>query len=192
MKILHLKLLRRMQVFQRYLKSTKQSSRIGYFRFSWIKSVETGMYFDSSIPQGYGVGSSGSSSYIWQICPRQNYCSREFNSWKVIAAKNIFSQMEAFSRKSSGLDPLNSYLSIPILINSKIILKLQVFQIKLWTEKALCFVRFRIVGETAMVTIFMENLKAKLPYDAESVRKIYWCLCGKFPRWRYESLVYEY
>jgi mevalonate kinase len=38
---------------------------------------------------------------------------------KVIAAKNIFSQMEAFSRKSSGLDPLNSYLSIPILINSK-------------------------------------------------------------------------
>jgi mevalonate kinase len=85
----------------------------------------------------------------------------------------IYSQMEAFSRKSSGLDPLNSYLSIPILINSKTILKLQVFQIKLWTEKALCFVRFRIVGETAMVTIFMENLKARLPYDAESVRKIY-------------------
>jgi mevalonate kinase len=52
----------------------------------------------------------------------------------------------------------------------------------------------RIVGETApMVTIFMENLKDRLPYDAEkSVRKIYRCLCGKFLGWRYEGIVYEY
>jgi mevalonate kinase len=54
----------------------------------------------------------------------------------------IYSLKWTFSRKSSGLDPLNSYLSIPILINSKIILKLQVFQIKLWTERRCVFVRF--------------------------------------------------
>jgi mevalonate kinase len=58
------------------------------------------------------------------------------------------------SRKSSGLDPLNSYLSIPILINSKIILKLQVFQIKLWTKRRCVLLDSGIVGETApMVTI---------------------------------------
>jgi mevalonate kinase len=38
---------------------------------------------------------------------------------KLLQLKNIFSQMESFFHKSSGLDPLNSYLSIPILINSK-------------------------------------------------------------------------
>jgi mevalonate kinase len=41
-------------------------------------------------------------------------------------------------------------------------LKLQVFQIKLWTEKACVLLDSGIVGETApMVTIFMENLKDK-------------------------------
>jgi mevalonate kinase len=32
--------------------------------------VETGMYFDSSIPQGYGVGSSGSSSSYMTDMPK--------------------------------------------------------------------------------------------------------------------------
>ena len=39
---------------------------------------------------------------------------------KLLSLKQIFSQMESFFHgKSSGLDPLNSYLSIPILIHSK-------------------------------------------------------------------------
>jgi alpha-L-fucosidase len=64
----------------------------------WIKNdVETGMYFDSSIPQGYGVGSSGALvAAIYDRCPRQNYCSREFNSWKVIAAKIYSLKWKAF------------------------------------------------------------------------------------------------
>jgi mevalonate kinase len=55
--------------------------------------------------------------------------------------------MEVFHGKR--LDPLNSYLSIPILINSKTILKLQVFQIKLWTEKRCVFLLDSGIGETA-------------------------------------------
>jgi mevalonate kinase len=129
MKILHLKLLRRMQVKTFHWLSrniTKQSSRIGYFRFSWIKNdVETGMYFDSSIPQGYGVGSSGALvAAIYDRYAQDKNCSREFNSWKLLQLKYSL-KWKLFSRKSSGLDPLNSYLSIP-MINSKIILKLQV------------------------------------------------------------------
>ena len=39
---------------------------------------------------------------------------------KLLKLKEIFSTMESFFHgKSSGLDPLNSYLSLPILINSK-------------------------------------------------------------------------
>ena len=41
------------------------------------------------------------------------------NKEKLIKLKHIFAEMEAFFHgKSSGLDPLNSYLSLPILINS--------------------------------------------------------------------------
>jgi mevalonate kinase len=121
------------------------------FDLAELKSdVETGMYFDSSIPQGYGVGSSGAlvaaiyDRYAQDKITVLENLTRE----KLLQLKNIFSQMESFSRKSSGLDPLNSYLSIPILINSKIILKLQVFQIKLWKRRCV-LLDSGIVGETA-------------------------------------------
>jgi mevalonate kinase len=59
--------------------------------------VETGMYFDSSIPQGYGVGSSGALvAAIYEICPRQNYCSREFNCEKLLQLKNISLKWKVF------------------------------------------------------------------------------------------------
>lgn len=83
--------------------------------------LEAGMYFDSSIPQGYGVGSSGAlvaAMYdrysIDKITVLENL-TRD----KLLQLKAIFSAMESFFHgKSSGLDPLNSYLSLPILIHS--------------------------------------------------------------------------
>ena len=84
--------------------------------------VENGMHFDSSIPQGYGVGSSGAlvaaiyDKYALNKITVLENLTRE----KLLTLKSIFSNMESFFHgKSSGLDPLNSYLSIPILINSK-------------------------------------------------------------------------
>ena len=86
------------------------------------EDVNKGMYFDSSIPQGYGVGSSGAlvaaiyDKYAHDKITVLENLTRE----KLLKLKSIFSEMESFFHgKSSGLDPLNSYLSIPILINSK-------------------------------------------------------------------------
>ena len=86
------------------------------------KDIEGGMYFDSSIPQGYGVGSSGAlvaaiyDKYALNKITVLENLSRE----KLLKLKKIFGEMESFFHgKSSGLDPLNSYLSLPILINSK-------------------------------------------------------------------------
>jgi mevalonate kinase len=62
---------------------------------------------------------------------------------KVIATKNIFSQMESFFTEKFRLDPLNSYLSIPILINSKDNIEATGIPNQTLDEKALCFVRFR-------------------------------------------------
>jgi mevalonate kinase len=47
------------------------------------------------------------------------------------------------------MDPLQSYLSIPILINSKDNVKLLAFQIKFWMEKNMFLLDSGIVGETA-------------------------------------------
>ena len=128
------------------------------------KDVEAGMYFDSSIPQGYGVGSSGAlvaavyDKYaIDKITVLENL-TRE----KLLKLKEIFSQMESFFHgKSSGLDPLNSYLSIPILINSKDNIEATGIPNQVANGKGAVFLLDSgIVGETApMVNIFMEKLK---------------------------------
>ena len=68
--------------------------------------INGGLYFDSSIPQGFGVGSSGAlvaaiyDRYATEkINPEENL-SRE----NLIALKQIFSQMESyFHGRSSGL-----------------------------------------------------------------------------------------
>lgn len=135
------------------------------FDIASLKSdVEAGMYFDSSIPQGYGVGSSGAlvaaiyDKYaIDKITVLENL-TRE----KLLVLKDIFGKMESFFHgKSSGLDPLNSYLSLPILINSKEDIEPAGIPSQLATGKGAVFLLDSgIVGETApMVNIFMENMK---------------------------------
>jgi mevalonate kinase len=128
------------------------------------KDVDTGMYFDSSIPQGYGVGSSGAlvaaiyDKYAHNKITVLENLTRE----KLLQLKTIFGQMESFFHgKSSGLDPLNSYLSIPILINSKD--NIEATGIPTQSPEgngAVFLLDSGIIGETApMVTIFMEKLK---------------------------------
>lgn len=126
--------------------------------------VSAGMYFDSSIPQGYGVGSSGAlvaaiyDKYALNKITVLENLTRE----KLLQLKTIFSHMESFFHgKSSGLDPLNSYLSIPILINSKDHIEATGIPTQSAEGKGAVFLLDSgIVGETApMVNIFMENLK---------------------------------
>ncbi|MBD3723630.1 MAG: mevalonate kinase [Flavobacteriaceae bacterium] len=128
------------------------------------QDVAHGMYFDSSIPQGYGVGSSGAlvaaiyDKYALNKITVLENLTRE----KLLQLKAIFGQMESFFHgKSSGLDPLNSYLSLPILINSKDNIEPTGIPSQSKQGKGAVFlIDSGIVGETApMVNIFMENLK---------------------------------
>lgn len=126
--------------------------------------VERGMYFDSSIPQGYGVGSSGAlvAAIYDKYANKKITVLENLTREKLLQLKTIFSQMESFFHgKSSGLDPLNSYLSIPILINSKDNIEATGIPSQSATGKGAVFLLDSgIVGETApMVNIFMENLK---------------------------------
>ena len=128
------------------------------------QDVNNGMYFDSSIPQGYGVGSSGALVAAIYDKYAQNKITvlENLTREKLLELKTIFSQMESFFHgKSSGLDPLKSYLSIPILINSKDNIEATGIPTQSLDGKGAVFlIDSGIVGETApMVNIFMENLK---------------------------------
>ena len=128
------------------------------------KDIEKGLYFDSSIPQGYGVGSSGAlvaaiyDKYASDKITVLENLTRE----KLLKLKTIFSRMESFFHgKSSGLDPLNSYLSLPILINSKDHIEPAGIPSQLRDGKGAIFLLDSgKTGETApMVQLFMEKMK---------------------------------
>ena len=126
--------------------------------------VATGMFFDSSIPQGYGVGSSGAlvAAIYDKYAQHKITVLENLTREKLLKLKMIFGQMESFFHgKSSGLDPLNSYLSIPILIKSKDNIEATGIPTQsLEGNGAVFLLDSGIVGETApMVTIFMEKLK---------------------------------
>ncbi|CAM3461405.1 mevalonate kinase [Zobellia roscoffensis] len=143
----------------------KNSPDLVSFDFEALKAdVSGGMYFDSSIPQGYGVGSSGAlvaaiyDKYAQDKITVLENLTRE----KLLKLKAIFGKMESFFHgKSSGLDPLNSYLSIPILINSQDNIESTSIPTQNSEGKGAVFLLDSgSTGETApMVQIFMEKMK---------------------------------
>ena len=107
--------------FKNYLK-TIDSSIVEFDFFKLQDDLKNGMFFDSSIPQGYGVGSSGAlvAALYDRYALNKITVLENLTKPKILVLKNVFSKMESFFHgKSSGLDPLNSYLSLPILIHSK-------------------------------------------------------------------------
>ncbi len=128
------------------------------------KDLREGIFFDSSIPQGYGVGSSGAivAAVYDKYAFNKITISENLNRNKLVDLRNIFSQMESFFHgKSSGLDPLNSYLSIPILIESKNKIDVTGIPIqKVNGEGAIFLLDSGQMGSTAsMVEIFMKKMK---------------------------------
>jgi len=88
---------------------------------------------------------------------------------KLLKLKEIFAQMESFFHgKSSGLDPLNSFLSLPILIHSKDVLEPTGIPSQPQAGKGAVFlIDSGSMGETApMVNLFMQNM------ESPSFRKI--------------------
>ncbi len=152
--------------FVAYLKQlqTEQPDLVTFNIELLQNDVNNGMYFDSSIPQGYGVGSSGAlvAAIYDKYAANKITVLENLTREKLLQLKSIFSNMESFFHgKSSGLDPLNSYLSLPILINSKDNIEAAGIPSQSVTGKGAVFLLDSgIVGETApMVNIFMENLK---------------------------------
>ena len=134
------------------------------FRLDALKvDIAAGMYFDSSIPQGYGVGSSGAlvAAIYDKYATDKITVLENLTRDKLLKLKEVFGLMESFFHgKSSGLDPLNSYLSLPILINSKTHIEPAGIPSQKDGKGAVFLLDSKIVGETEpMVNIFMNKMK---------------------------------
>lgn len=129
-----------------------------------LSDLDNGMYFDSSIPQGFGVGSSGAlcaaiyERYAEEKIPVEENPDKD----NILRLKKMFSAMESyFHGKSSGLDPLICYLNLPILIRSKEdVGTVHLPASDLQGKGAIFLLNSGQPGETEpMVNIFMEKMK---------------------------------
>lgn len=154
-----------LSIFRDYL--LKIDNSIVLFDFNKMNDdLSNGMYFDSTIPQGYGIGSSGAlvAAFYDRYAENKITVLENLTKDKIIILKNIFSKMEShFHGKSSGLDPLNSYLSLPILIRSKNQIETTGIPFQSSTGKGTVFLLDSgKSSETApMVDIFFNSMKNK-------------------------------
>lgn len=80
--------------------------------------LEKGLYFYSNIPQQYGLGSSG--ALVAALFSQYAFPAEMGNNLSPEILKANFAILEGyFHGRSSGLDPLISYLNKPLQINSQ-------------------------------------------------------------------------
>ncbi len=129
---------------------------------SFKNDIDKGLFFDSNIPQGYGVGSSG--ALVAAIFEKYSFTKREPDTISKNELKDlrmIFGLLESyFHGKSSGIDPLICFMNLPILIESKE----SVDKVSIPKEElgkgAIFLIDSGTIGETGpMIQIFFEKLK---------------------------------
>jgi mevalonate kinase len=114
-----------------YLESD-DSAKILHFPFDLDRlknDLDQGLFFNSNIPQQYGLGSSG--ALVAALFSKYAFPSKLGNNLSPEILKANFAVLESFFHgKSSGLDPLISYLNRPMLNDSNKQIIPVVFDIK--------------------------------------------------------------
>lgn len=85
--------------------------------------INRGLYFHSDIPQGYGVGSSG--ALVASIYDRFGL-GKSKSDKEPVEHKETLADMESyFHGRSSGIDPLSSYMNRPLVFSED---KIEIYQ----------------------------------------------------------------
>lgn len=150
--------------FVKYLKNLNQN----LVEFNWEKldnDLKENLYFNSNIPQGYGLGSSGALiAAVYEKYAVSKIIPNNYTTLKNLQTlKNIFCHMESyFHGNSSGFDPLVSYLDTSILIGpGNHISTTQIPSQKENGKGAIFLVDSGISRKTtSMISIFMEKMKS--------------------------------
>ena len=127
------------------------------------QDLDSGMHFDSSIPEGFGVGSSGAivAAIYDHYCINAIPSDESITGAQLKRLKKIFGEMEAyFHGKSSGLDPLICYLKLPVLIKSKSEMNTVGLPAEGTGNGAIFLLDTGMTGKTQpLVNLFMERCK---------------------------------
>jgi mevalonate kinase len=94
---------------------------------SFESDLKKGLFLASTIPEGYGLGSSGAlcAAVYHRYGMNPHGSGRPSYRDNLAALKKLFSEMENyFHGTSSGLDPLNCYLGSPVLVNTEGVVKM--------------------------------------------------------------------
>lgn len=129
---------------------------------SFQSDIAKGLFFDSNIPQGYGVGSSG--ALVAAIFEKYSVIKKNpetISKDELKDLKVIFGQLESyFHGKSSGIDPLICFMNLPILIESKESVDKVAIPKEELGKGAIFLIDSGVTGETGpMIQIFFEKLK---------------------------------
>ena len=151
-----------LQKYSDYLANLELSKDFKIDVEAFKNDIEKGLFFDSNIPQGYGVGSSGALvAAIFEKYSFKKYNPSTISKTQLKDLKKVFGELESyFHGKSSGIDPLICYMNLPILIENRE----SVDKVSIPKEEAGKGAIFLIdsgsIGETGpMVQIFFEKLK---------------------------------
>ncbi len=128
------------------------------------EDIKNGLFFDSNIPQGYGVGSSGALvAAIFERYAVSKTNPEDISKDDLKKLKLVFGQMESyFHGKSSGMDPLICYMNLPILIENKENVDRVSIPKGEEGKGAIFLIDSGITGETGpMIQIFFEKMKTE-------------------------------
>jgi len=116
------------------------------------KDIDNGLVFESNIPPGYGLGSSGSLvAAVYDRYGRDKIpADAVLSNKELIALKQTMAAMESFFHgKSSGLDPLICYLQKAVLIEGENRLKtVELPRFEITTGGAMFMLDTGMTGET--------------------------------------------
>ncbi|MBS2100476.1 mevalonate kinase family protein [Carboxylicivirga linearis] len=128
------------------------------------KDLDDGLYFESSIPEGYGLGSSGALvAALYNEYTLDRIESRAgIKMSEMLELKKNFAQIESFYHgTSSGIDPLICYLKHPLVLENKNqISSVGIPRKDILDEDAIFLINSGKPGKTApLVKLFMEKIK---------------------------------
>ena len=122
--------------------------------------IENGLYFESTIPESYGLGSSGAVvAAIYESYKQEVGIDLEINDLKL-----ILSNIESFFHgQSSGIDPLSCYVQKPLLVESKnSINTIDIPPQNINSKRTLFLLDTECKGNTqGLVEIFLNKLRRK-------------------------------
>lgn len=135
------------------------------FNFEHFASdIEKGLYFESNIPQGYGIGSSG--ALVAAIYSKYGIdtikVSPQIKPEDITKLVRVFSKLESlFHGQSSGIDPLNCYIQQPLLINSREDIEITgIPRSKIEKESVIFLIDTGKIGKTGpLVNHFIEQMQ---------------------------------